>query len=304
MVYPEYDEACDILELPRKFTQNELKQAYRKKALKYHPDKNKDKDSTEKFQKISVAYEFLSNCQDEDIDDQMFSGYNNIMKNFIRYFNKDIDPELVMSIVNKLASKVYSNVIDIFGDCDKDTVVHIYELIVKYKDIFQIDQDIIDQVERIVREKTSDDNLIIINPTMQDLFKANVFKIERSGEQYYVPLWHDEVYFENKTDDADLIVKCIPILPDHITVDENNNIHINVVHKCNMRELLEKESIKYAYYDDSDKLIDLNIAISSLYIRKSQTIKFFKNGIPKINQSDMYSINNKSDLIVHLELIY
>jgi len=304
MVYPEYDEACDILELPRKFTQNELKQAYRKKALKYHPDKNKDKGSTEKFQKISIAYEFLSSCQGGDIDDQMFSGYNNIMKNFIRYFNKDIDPELVMSIVNKLASKVYSNVIDIFGDCDKDTVVHIYELIVKYKDIFQIDQDIIDQVERIVREKTSGDNLIIINPTMQDLFKANIFKIERSGEQYYVPLWHDEVYFENKTDNTDLIVKCIPILPDHITVDENNNIHINVVHKCNMRELLEKESIKYTYYDDSDILIDLNIQISSLYIRKSQTIKFFKNGIPKINQSDMYSINNKSDLIVHLELIY
>jgi len=139
---------------------------------------------------------------------------------------------------------------------------------------------------------------------MQDLFKANVFKIERSGEQYYVPLWHDEIYFENKTDGTDLIVKCIPILPDHINVDENNNIHINVVHKCNMRELLEKEIIKYTYYDDSDKLIDLNIPIASLYIRKNQTIKIFKNGIPKINQSDMYSINNKSDLIVHLELIY
>ena len=32
MVYPEYNEACDILDLPAKFTTEELKQAYRKKV--------------------------------------------------------------------------------------------------------------------------------------------------------------------------------------------------------------------------------------------------------------------------------
>lgn len=308
MVYPEYNEACDILELPQKFTIEELKQAYRKKALKFHPDKNPESNATEQFQKISEAYEFLSNVgvefHENNIEEES-SGYDNILKSFIRYFNKDIDVDLVLTIVNKLASKVYLNVIEIFSECDKDTVIQIYELIVKYKDIFQIDPDIVSQVERIAKEKSSKDNLLIINPTLEDLYKANVFVINKIGQQYYVPLWHDEVHFEDKEQNNDLIVKCIPDIPDHISIDENNNLHINVIHRTNLRDLLEKNQIEYVCYDRKDnELISLKIPINTLYIRKHQTIKFFKMGIPKINLKDMYSIDRKSDIIVHLELEY
>ena len=308
MVYPEYSEACDILDLPQKFTIEELKQAYRRKALKFHPDKNPEADATEQFQKISEAYEFLSNVgveYDKNNIEVESSCYDNILKSFIKYFNKDIDVELVLQIVNKLASKVYLNVIDIFSECDKDTVIQVYELIVKYKDIFQIDSDIVSQVERIAKEKSSKDNLLIITPSLEDLFKANIFALKKNGQQYYVPLWHDEVYFEDKTQNNDLIIKCIPDIPEHISVDENNNLHINVIHRTNLRDLLEKTSINYVCYDKSDnKLISLDIPITNLLIRKHQTIKFFKMGIPKINIKDMYSIDRKSDIIVHLELEY
>ena len=308
MVYPEYNEACDILDLPTKFTTEELKQAYRKKALKFHPDKNPEADATEQFQRISEAYNYLSTVSadlDENNIDEECSGYDNILKSFIKYFYKDVDTELVFNIVNKLASKVYLNVIEIFSGCDKDTVIQVYELIVKYKDIFQIDPDIISQVERIAKEKSSKDNLLIITPTLEDLFKANIFALKKNEQQYYVPLWHDEVYFEDKTQKNDLIIKCIPDIPEHISVDENNNLHINVIHRTNLRDLLEKTSINYICYDKSDNtLISLDIPISNLFIRKHQTIKFFKMGIPKINVKDMYSIDRKSDIIVHLELEY
>ncbi len=308
MVYLEYNDACDILDLPTKFTIEELKQAYRKKALKFHPDKNPEADATEKFQKISEAYTYLSNVgvefSESNIDEEC-SGYDNILKNFIKYFYKDVDIDLVFDILNKLASKVYLNVIEIFKDCDKDTVVQVYELIVKYKDIFQIDQDIITQIERIAKEKSSKDNLFIINPTLDDLFKANIFVINKIGQHYYVPLWHDEVHFEDKTQKNDLIVKCIPDIPDHISIDENNNLHINVIHRTNLRDLLEKDNITYNSYDkEGNVLISLDIPISNLQIRKQQSIKFFKIGIPKINLKDIYSIDRKSDIIVHLELEY
>lgn len=50
----------DILGVSKKASEKEIKKAFRKLAVKYHPDKNKDKDAQEKFMKIAEAYETLS----------------------------------------------------------------------------------------------------------------------------------------------------------------------------------------------------------------------------------------------------
>ena len=41
-------------------SKKEIKKAFRELALKYHPDKNKDPDAVERFEKITAAYEVLS----------------------------------------------------------------------------------------------------------------------------------------------------------------------------------------------------------------------------------------------------
>lgn len=61
----------EVLKITKTATSEEIKKAYRKKALKYHPDKNPDdKEAEEKFKEAAEAYEVLSDPQKRQRYDQ------------------------------------------------------------------------------------------------------------------------------------------------------------------------------------------------------------------------------------------
>lgn len=60
----------DVLGVGKTASKEEIKSAYRKKALEWHPDRNKSSDAEEKFKEINEAYEILSNDQKKSAYDQ------------------------------------------------------------------------------------------------------------------------------------------------------------------------------------------------------------------------------------------
>jgi len=60
----------EVLGVSKSASLNEIKTAYRKQALKWHPDRNKNTDATEKFKEINKAYEILSDPQKKQAYDQ------------------------------------------------------------------------------------------------------------------------------------------------------------------------------------------------------------------------------------------
>uniref|UniRef100_A0A5S6Q4G6 J domain-containing protein n=1 Tax=Trichuris muris TaxID=70415 RepID=A0A5S6Q4G6_TRIMR len=59
-----------VLGIDRNATEDEIKKAYRKLALKFHPDKNKSPDAEARFKEIAEAYDVLGDQKKKDIYDR------------------------------------------------------------------------------------------------------------------------------------------------------------------------------------------------------------------------------------------
>lgn len=88
-----------VLSVDRKASDDEIKKAYRKLAMKYHPDRNKDdKDAESKFKTVNEAYEILS-------DKQKRAAYD-------MHGHAGVDP----SAAAQARAHAEANFSDIFGD--------------------------------------------------------------------------------------------------------------------------------------------------------------------------------------------
>jgi hypothetical protein len=176
-----------------------------------------------------------------------------------------------------------------------------------------VSESILTLLREIILEKFKDIQIYILNPSIDDLFENNVYKLEINKTLYFVPLWHGELYFDANIQDKtrneernggllslneyDIIVKCIPDLPPHMNIDENNNLYVNINIPFQVSLLKEKTIPIYL----GKKRFD--IEIERLLIKEKQTYVFKKMGISVINENDMYNVERKGDVYVKITFV-
>jgi len=251
--------AFEILEInSMDISLEKLKKKYHKLALKYHPDKNGNTiESKEKFQKINDAYFYVkseiendasgsaSNASNASNTFNSFS-YANILNMFMENIFKEdastIDKTLLNNIIHIILNGCTQISLKLFETMDKERSIEIYSFLSKYKNILYISQDIINSIRDIIKEKYKNDEVYILNPSIDDLLDDNIYKLKIGDSTYFVPLWNSEVYFDGSG--CDIIVKCVPELPTNITIDDNNILYVDLEIPFNV-DLFDKETIEF-----------------------------------------------------------
>lgn len=294
--------ACEILdiEISKSFTFNfnfndtltlaEIKKAYYKASLKHHPDHNiGDLDSNARFQKINEAYIFLSSYKEQDVE---------------QHKEQEQEQEQDIDIDNDIISKFIKTLIDFnikeisltaFEGLNKHNSLKIFDYIEKYSSMLGLEKEFVDSIKTLTREKIKNDIIIIINPTIENIINNELYKLEYNNENYYVPLWHDEISYDISETEY-LIVKCKPELPENTFIDHNNDVHIKMLIES-IEKLLNEP---YINVNVGGKVFE--IPVCELKIKKSQIYTFFNKGISLINLNDIYNTKRKGNIIVYITI--
>jgi len=295
-----HKDACELLEIDENtsnITDDIIKKKYRMKALLYHPDKNKSPDASAKFQKIHEAYDFLLNEKNDHKSFNDVKSYKDLLAEFLKGLSEgglqnDFQYRIFNTIITKITQMCENKAVVFLEKIDKKLLLKIYELLLKNREIFYISEQFLSQINDIVKKKTEKDECIILNPMLEDLFNHSLYKLYIENNLYLIPLWHQELIYD--ISGSDLYVKSIPILPDNISIDKDNNIYIDLTYKVS--DIWEKEKI-----DIEIGGIKLALYVENMSLKKHQTILLRRMGIPK-QLDNIFDVIQKADIILQITL--
>jgi len=279
----------DLLEVNNNSSVEDIKKAYKKMALKYHPDRNRDKEGKEledvelKFKNISVAYQVLSDQEKRksydmygvtdysplpnsamDIFNEIFqSQMNSLFGDNINISENIMSPE-IGGIKISLHSFTTGNKVDMTNTL-KDTIKNLNMNIgnsfqkqeftthkeVKQKDVKQIKQNI----KKVVFLKQPPDLVFNIDASLEDIYcgKSKSIKVERYRKKVKKP------EIETKKVKVPLYGRSIRL------ENQGNELEGYVEPGALVINVLDKKHDKFKRINDGDLIYVHNISLVDVY---------------------------------------
>ena len=268
--------ACKCLGINEKdihsLSESQIKHKYHILALKFHPDKNKSLNATERFQEIQEAYSFI--CKEKQMTKSSID-YRSIFKQYLSYYINESDDilDLLYDIINKKMNTLLYN-------CSNSKLRKIYSFLNSQKVLLNIPNDILISIQKIIQEKTK---LIEIECSFNDIWQQKIYILSISIDTLYIPLWHSKLEYNIEGINYIITCKC---KDKNIVIDRDNNVHI-----------------KMNYIESKNNCFTIPVigkrVISTSNIIKD-TIVLKREGIPRIKQDNVYDNNDLSDIIITL----
>lgn len=263
-----YRDATTILGLPEKWDDDMLKKAYRKRALRYHPDKNQSEDASFQFDLVKQAFEYLVASGSQKTDNRRST--NNTSNSF--WSDDSSGDEDGAADITKLFDKLRPFNPDklqrLFGAC---------------KEVVGITKDMMSELTKKSGKKETKYELEV---ELSKMLNDEVYMLKHNGTPLLVPLWFEDVYYDKVNADDDVVsVSIIPKLPSEVgvSIKDTNHLVVSVPY-----EKLEGFDAKL-YQSPNANIVDVDMT----KLWKGSKITLWNVGLLKVFENTPDKMNTK-----------